>query len=75
MKNYLAKVTFENASGDETVTVFAYRKEGSEFIQLTPVSNEKLAFREPESFDFENSDIFAGLAQGFLDYLNEQSSK
>lgn len=68
MKEYLAKITFENQDGSEYITMYAYEKENGE-IGIHSQPNERLLKRDKESFEPVGKDIFINFANTFLDHL------
>lgn len=69
----LAKITFENATGDETIVMIAQTEEGKEGVGIVALANEKLAARDESTYDLMEKDVFIALAQKFVELLNQNA--
>jgi len=69
----LAKITFENANGDESIIMIAQKEEGKEGVGIVALANEKLAARDESTYDLIEKDVFIALAQKFMELLNQNA--
>lgn len=74
--DYQAKVTIENEDGSEQIIMFAKRDENDlDKVGISVVSNEKLADRDPLTYDFEKGDLHIALSQAIMDALGIEAAQ